>query len=206
MTRSNSKSPAQRVRIILGVLLGLNLVAAGLVLYPPGGSAETLEQQRVTLQSQVAQRRTMVGSTRQHAAAIEKGRTDGDRFLSQYFLGRRAAYATVLTELGEAARKTHLKERETAFANEPVEGSADLSMMTVTANYEGTYQDLMGFVAEVDRSPLLLIIESLNAAPQTGSKTLSVSLKIEAFVREEPVGGAPVPAGPIAQATPEAPR
>jgi Tfp pilus assembly protein PilO len=206
MTKSSSKSPAQRVRIILGILLGLNLVAAGLVLYPPGGSAEDLERQRVSLQAQLAQRRSIVESTRQHAAAVEKGRADGDRFLRQYFLSRRAAYAAVVTELGDAARKAHLRERETAFANEPVEGSSDLSMMTVTANYEGAYQDLMSFVAEIDRSPLLLIVESLNAAPQAGSKTLSVSLKIEAFVREDPAGATPAGPGPIAHANAEAPQ
>ena len=204
MTRSNGKNLAQRLRILLGALLTLNLVAAGLILFPPGGSAEDLERQRTSLQSQLAQRRGLVERTRQHAASVEKGRTDGDRFLGQYFLGRRTAYAMVLTELGDAARRSHLKDRETAFTSEPVEGSADLNMMTVTANYEGSYQELMSFVAEIDRSPLLLIMESLNAAPQTGSKTLSVSLKIQAFVREEPAGAPPAPAGPIAQVTPEA--
>ena len=39
-------------------------------------------------------------------------------------------------------------------------------MMSITANYEGTYANLMRFVHELDRSPRLLIIEALNAAPQ----------------------------------------
>jgi type IV pilus assembly protein PilO len=59
-------------------------------------------------------------------------------------------------------------------------------MMTITANYEGTYRDLMNFVHQLDRSPRMLIIESLNAAPQAGGNLLAVSMKIDTFVREEP--------------------
>src|SRR5262249_45313510 len=96
------RNPAQVVRIILGALLVLNLVAAALILYPPGGSAESLESQFASLQTQVAQRRALVDRTRLHAASIEKGRSDGDKFLTEYFLARRTAYTSVLAELAEA--------------------------------------------------------------------------------------------------------
>ena len=114
--------------------------------------------------------------------------------LSEYFLARRTAYATVLAQLDEAARLSHVKERENAFATEPVEGSDTLSMMTVTANYEGAYRDLMAFVHEIDRSPGLLVIESLNGSLQAGGSTLSVAMKIQAFVREEPAAIAQIEA------------
>jgi type IV pilus assembly protein PilO len=58
-------------------------------------------------------------------------------------------------------------------------------MLTITANYEGAYADLLHFVHEVDRSPRLLIIESLNAAPLQGGGQLSISMKLESFVRED---------------------
>ena len=171
--------------MILMALLVLNLVGAGLVLYPPGGSAETLEQELARISAQIQQGRTLLERTRTHAGAVEMGRKDGDQFLNQYFLARRGAYISVLSELGEAARRSHLRERENAFGIEPVEASGDLSMMTITANYEGTYRELMAFVREVDHSPLLLVIESLNAAPQSGTNTLLVSMKLDAFVRED---------------------
>src|SRR5207253_1423840 len=143
------------------------------------------------------ERKTLVERTRQHASAVEMGRADGDKFLNQYFLARRAAYSTVLTELSDIAQRSHLKERDNGFATAPVDGSDNLSMMSITANYEGTYKDLMSFMREIDRSPLLLIIESLNAAPQPGAKTVSVSMKLEAFVRED---GSTPEAKPVASA------
>jgi hypothetical protein len=171
------------LRIGLGVLAALNLIAAGLVFFPPGGSAEDLERQFAALQAQLHSREALLERTREHAAAVEKGRAEGDQFLNTYFLERRTAYAALLSELVGAADQSKIKPREHAYATEPVEGSNSLNMMTITANYEGTYANLMHFVHEIDRSPRLLIVESLNAAPQQGSNTLVVNMKMETFVR-----------------------
>ena len=173
------------VRVILGGLIAANLAAAGFLLFPAGGSADELEQQLAVLQSQAQTRRAKLESTRAHLAAVEKGRAEGDRFLSGYFLSRRTAYATLVSELNAAADQARIKPREQAYSTEPVEGSDSLSMMTITASYEGTYSDLMRFIHEVDRSPRLLIIESLNAAPQQGSNSLAINMKLETFVRED---------------------
>jgi Tfp pilus assembly protein PilO len=175
-------------RIVLGALVAANVAAVALMMYPPGGSSDDLERQVASLQSQVTSRRTLLGTTRQHVAAVEKGRAEGDQFLNQYFLSRRTAYSTLLSELMEAADRSKIKPKEHAYATEPIEGSDSLSMMTITANYEGTYNNLMRFVHEIDRSPRLLIIEGLNAAPQQGGGTLSVSMKIDTFVREDGSG------------------
>lgn len=58
-------------------------------------------------------------------------------------------------------------------------------MVIITASYEGQYADVLKFVHSIDQSPLLLIIESLNAVPQEGSKLLEVSMRMDAFVRSE---------------------
>ncbi len=58
-------------------------------------------------------------------------------------------------------------------------------MMTISAAFEGTYQNLVNFIAELDHSEQLLIIESMSAAPQQGSNILTVSMKIDAFIRDD---------------------
>lgn len=185
---SNLRAPATFWRIVLGVLLVLNIVAVALVLYPPGGSAAELEEQRISLESQARTRRAQLAQTAQHAAAVEKGRAEGDKFLGDYFLSRRTAYSTLLTELVSAADEAKIKPKEHAYATEAIEGSDSLSLMTITANYEGTYANLMRFVHEIDQSPRMLIIESLSAAPQQGNGILTISMKLDAFVREDGSG------------------
>jgi hypothetical protein len=173
------------VRIVLGVLVALNVVAAIVLLFPPGGTAEQMEEQLAGLQGQASVKEKALKITRQHVAAVEKGRSEGEQFLGNYFLSRRTAYSTLLDQLGEAAQQSQIKPREHSYATEPIEGSDTLSMMTITANYEGTYQNLMNFVHQVDQSPGLMIIESLNAAPQTGTNNLVVNMKLDTFVRED---------------------
>jgi Tfp pilus assembly protein PilO len=175
------------MRVALGVLVVATLVAAAFVLYPPGGSADDLERRLAELQLQATAKRALLVTTRQHVAAVEKGRNEGEQFLKTYFVARRTAYSTLLSELVEAADRAKIKPKEHAYSTEPIEGSDTLSMMTISANYEGTYANLMRFVHEIDQSPRMLIIEGLTAAPQQTSGVLSISMKIDAFVREDSV-------------------
>lgn len=177
------------VRVLLGVLLAANLIAAGILLFPPGGSAEDLEKELASLQSQAVTKRALLEKTRQHLAAVELGRAEGDQFLGTYFLTRRAAAEMMLSQLGSAASGSKIKEKERSISIEPIDGSDTLSMMSIVASYEGEYSDLLHFVHEIDRGSSLMIIESLNAAPQAGSRMLSVSMKLDTFVREDAAGG-----------------
>src|ERR1700758_30646 len=181
-TAGGSRDPRLLVRIVLGVLVAANLAAAALVLFPPGGSAEDLQRQMASLQSQISSNQALLERTRQHLAAVEKGRNEGDRFLSGYFLANRTAYLTLLGELNEAATSSKIKPKESSYSPEPIEGSDSLKMLTITYNLEGAYRDVLSFVHELDRSPRLLIIESFSAAPQQGSNGLSVSMKLDTFV------------------------
>ncbi|MEO8050499.1 MAG: hypothetical protein ABI833_08810 [Acidobacteriota bacterium] len=190
MPRSFNGAPGITLwwRVALGVLLLATIGAAWIVAYPPGGSAHELQRELALLQAQAAAKRTLLASTRQHVAAVELGRTEGDKFLNQYFLARRTAYSTLLSELVDAADRSKIKPKEHAYATDPIEGSDSLSMMSISANYEGTYANLMHFVHEIDRSPRLLIIEALNAAPQQTGGTLNISMKIDTFVRDDESG------------------
>ncbi len=185
LTMAAVRDPQMTIRIVLGVLVLLNLIAAGFVMFPPGGSAEELDQQLASLQSQFLKSGKTLATSKQHVAAVEKGRSQGDEFLSTYFLSVRTASATILDDLNAAASAAKIKPGQVSYATEPIEGSDTLSMMTVNANFDGTYGDLMNFIHRIDQSERLLIIESLNAAPTTGSNMLSVNMKIDAFVRGE---------------------
>jgi Tfp pilus assembly protein PilO len=179
------RDPRIAMRVLVGILAAANRVAAALIVFTPGGSAEELERQLASLQAQATAGRAQLIRTRQHVAAVEKGRAEGDEFLGDYFLARRTAYSTLLSELVSAADQSKIKPKEHAYSTQPIEGSDSLSMMTITANYEGSYANLTHFIHEIDSSPRLLIIEGLNAAPQQGSGILNISMKIDTFVRED---------------------
>ena len=179
------REPRIVARIILGALLAANLIAAFAVFRPLGGSAEELDSQLIGMRSQVQQRQASLQKLRVLVKKIEQARTAGDTFLTTYFMDRRTASSTILTELNKNAKESGIKPKGDSFVFEPVEGSDNLSMMTIAANYEGTYSDLLQFVNRLDRSPRFLILEGLTAAPQQAAGMLSVAIKFNTFVREE---------------------
>lgn len=171
---------------IAGALLVLNLVAAYFAWRPPGGSASELDQQALAMRAQVIQKRIMLERTRQNVGKVETGRMQGEAFLQNYFVDDRMKSSVIVGELIDAAKESKIKSKEHSFTLDPIEGSANLAMMTITGNYEGTYGDLIHFINRLDKSNRLLIIESLNATPQQGSAgLLNVNLKLDAFVRQD---------------------
>lgn len=173
------------LRIAVAVLAAANLVAAWMYLWPIGGGPEDLRRQIATLRQQVIERRVAVTQMRQLASKVTRAKTEGDRFLNDYFISRRALASTIDAEFIDAAQSAGITPRDQASAIEPIEGSDDLSMETITANFEGTYPQLIHLVNRIDRSKLLLIIESLQATPQQGTGKLMIGLKLDAFVRED---------------------
>lgn len=188
------RDPRFLFRVVLGTLAAANLVAAFLVVRPIGGSAEELGQRLTGLRREIGQRQTEIIRLRKLAAKVEKGRTEGDRFIKQHFLARRTAYSTLMQELGKAAQTAGVKPKEHSFNFEPIEGSDTLGLLIVTANYEGTYADLVEFINALDRLPRLLIMESLTAAPQQAAGMLNVAMRLNAFVEDDGSGAPPAPA------------
>jgi hypothetical protein len=173
------------LRILLGVLAAANLVAAWMYLWPIGGGPVELRQEVDALHRQVADRRTTVAQMRDLASKVTIAKSEGDKFLDDYFISRRVLASTIDSELISAAESAGVTPRDQANSIEPIEGSDDLSMETITANFEGTYPQLIHLINRLDRSKLLLIIDSLQATPQQGTGKLSIGLKLDAFVRED---------------------
>jgi Tfp pilus assembly protein PilO len=178
-------NPRAVIRLGLGFLVAANLVALYFVIRPIGGSAQELSQQALEMHSQIRQQEGVFDRTRLLTSKIESGRGQGDTFMSQYFLPRRTAYSTIMGELNQLAVQSKITPREGAFALEGIDGSDTLDMMQISANFEGTYPDLIHFVNLLDKSDRLLIIESMNATPHQAGGRLNVMLKLDTFVQED---------------------
>ncbi len=203
--KGSRRDPRFVARVVLGILVAANLVAAVIVLKPWAGSAEELERQASALRGQVQRKQVALERVRGIVGKVTVARSDGDHFMDGYLLHERSLSSKLLADLYVMARKAGIRQKEVAFGFEPIEGSDTLTKATITANYEGTYADLMHFLFLVDRSPRLLIIESLGAAPQPQGLALNITMKLNGFVRE---GGNPAsePANEELDAIAEAPQ
>ncbi len=193
-------------KIALGALVVANLAAYFLLVKPVGGgSASDLEAQLANLQMQIKRQQFSLRSARDLVTKMEGARSEHDRFMQTYFMDRRTMSSTILSEIKDSAAAAGLTPKEHSFGFEPIEGTENLGMMTITANYEGTYPNLFKFVNLIDRSKRFLIIDNIQAAPQQSGAKLVARFKINAFVRETPRGSlGATPAPPVESLAPAA--
>ncbi len=178
------KDPRVVMRAIIGVLLVANLVAAVIAIKPFGGSADDLRQKQADLRRDLAARQLRLANTKRMVDKAETARRDGDDFIGNYFTDRRTAYSTVIGELQRMEQEAGVKLRQDSLELNPIEGSDSLQMMSITVAYEGPYGGLTKFVDLLDKSPRFLIIESMQTSPQQNGALLTVSLKLDSFVKD----------------------
>lgn len=184
----NVKDPRVAMRVIIGALLVANLAAALVAFKPFGGSADDLRRDQESLRAQVTRAQQVLAASRQLAGKVEKARAEGEDFLSKYFTNMDATAAMILTELDAASRQAGIKMGAAQFDREEIEGSETLQMLTTKVGFEGNYGNLTKFVNLLDKSARFMIIEDLQAAApqQQGGQALTVTLKIDTFVKETP--------------------
>jgi hypothetical protein len=191
-----------QARLALGVLLLLNLLASYFVMNPPGGSSEALETQIASARGQILRNKAQLARLKALAGKMELATSQTAEFETTYFMDRRTASSTIVSELVKAAKETGVRPKEHAFVFEPVEGSDSLSMMTITGNFEGTYADLIQAIHRIDQSKRFLILDTLQATPQLGTGLLNINLKMNAFVRDSAGSAAVKAAAQLASAAP----
>jgi len=183
------KEPRVLVRIALGLLLAANLVAAGYALNVFGSSPEVLNQALVAAEARLQADQARLTRSRMLTANIGRGKAESDTFLASYFTNRRNTYSTIISEITETAKTAGMKTQEGTIAPlDPIEGSDDLSMMTISINFEGSFAQFVKFVNLLDRSPRFLIIESMQVAPQPKGDVLNTNLKLHVFIKDDSGG------------------
>jgi Tfp pilus assembly protein PilO len=183
------KEPKVLVRIVLGILLAANLAAAAIAFNIFGPSPEALNQSLIVANARLQADQAKLTRSRLLTANIGKGKAESDTFLASYFTSRRTTYSTVLSEIDGIAKSAGLKTQEGTIAPlDPVEGSDDLSIMTISVNVEGTFPQFVKFINLIDRSPRFLIIESMQMTPQPKGDLINSNLKLHVFVKDDTAG------------------
>lgn len=178
------------VRAGLGILLAANLIAAAFAFHLFGASPEDVDQQLAAARLQLQAEQMRLQRTRVLSGNIERGQEQASRFLTSYMTDRRTTYSTVMGVINQIATAAGMKQGDGTIAPlDPIEGSQDLDMMTISVNFEGNYAQLLKFVNDLDRSPRFLIIESVAVTPRPKGDQLVVNVKVNTFVKND-TGGA----------------
>lgn len=183
------REPKVLVRAVLGLLLLADLVVSVFAFHLLGDSPADLDARLAALQNNLRAAELRLNKSRALAANMDKSREEGSRFLASYMTTRKHTYSTIDGEINQLASAAGMKVGDLNYALlDPIEGSGDLSMLTITANFEGGYAQLVKFVNMLDRSPRFLLIEGLQVAPQPKGDLLNVAVRLNTFVRDDTGG------------------
>jgi Tfp pilus assembly protein PilO len=175
------------LRMTLGVLALLNAVALFLYFAPPGGSRRELTMESQSLKASIAAARGRSVRLKTISEKVQMGGEQALDFESRFIFPKRLAYESIISEIQRMAQAANLAERDGQWTEEPIEGTADLSLLTNTVNFAGPYTSLMRFLHEVDRSPKFLMLDTLTATPQKPGEVLAQA-RFQAVIREEVSG------------------
>ncbi len=193
------RSPRFWLQAGVGTLAVLNLAALFLYFDPPGGSRAKLAAESQQLRSAIGAAHMQALRLKRVSQQVQLGAQQSVDFEGRYILPKRLAYESVLAEEQRMAQAANLVQRDGSLTEEPIEGTADLSVLTNTENFEGSYASLMRFLYEVDRSPKLLMLDTLTATPQKAGQ-ITAQVRFQAVIRDEenapaspggPAGGRP---------------
>ncbi len=180
------RDPRVAARIVLGVLLVANLAAAVVVFRPFGGSAEDLERQQQQLRQQLDQAQKHLEQSQKLVTKVDQARQEGDQFLAKYVTDRRVTMSTVDEELVRISKEAGVTPKGDTKNLESVDGSDTIQQLTISEVYEGEYAQVAKLVNLLDKSQRFLIISSMVATPKSNSKLLTVTLRLDTFVRAAP--------------------
>jgi len=179
------REPRRFMTGLVGLLIALNLIAMAFAFHVFGRSPREAADELGEARAALLQKRNQLNRTKQIYGKVAKGKEEGDQFLAVYMTPRRSTFSTIVSELQHVGESAGMSLREANYAPlDPVKGSEDLSKMTVTVTFEGSYPGLLKMINLLDRSQRFLIIESMASAPQPSGKLLS-TLKINTFVRDD---------------------
>ena len=187
--------PGLWLRTTVAILALLNGAVLFLYLDPPGGTKRELANESLRVRDEIAATRANAVRLKRVTANVQLGNSQSSTFETIYFLPRRAAYQRVIGELQRMAAASGLQEGDRVYSEEPIEGTADLTLLNISANnYQGTYDNLVHFLYEVDKSPMLLMLDTLMASPQQTGGRINASLRFQAIIQEDtspPLGSQP---------------
>ena len=182
----NFREPKTQVRVGLGILLVANLIAAVFAFHLIGDSPADLDAQLTSAQSSFRGAQQHLNKSKTLLNNMELGRAQGGKFLASYMTSRKHTYSALDGELNKLAETAGMKVGDLNYSIlDPIEGAEDLETLTITANFEGNYAQLVKMVNLLDRSPRFLLIDNLQVTPQPKGDILNATFKMNAFVQND---------------------
>ena len=165
------------------VLLALNLAALAVWTVPRALRQRSASARLEASRAEAKREREANALLRERVAAIRANSADVERFFARFAGTERRDLVPTLEAVETMARSPGLRPGARGYSRAVVK-DAPLERIAITLPLSGTYDQLVGFLGEVERSPRFLTIDGIALRAEQGSARLQV--EISAYLRATP--------------------
>jgi Tfp pilus assembly protein PilO len=166
------QSSRRKLKIAIGAMLAVDVIAAAVLFSPLVGSAESRKEQLSKLQIQLQKKNREVAPLRGMDVKILLAKHQ----ISGFYQDRFAEKDSDLTgELGKLALANGVRMQTAKYKEEDAETSGVIPI-EIQANFSGDYLELVRFINTLERSRLFFAVDGVELAGET---TGAVKLQIE---------------------------
>jgi Tfp pilus assembly protein PilO len=165
------------------VLLALNLGALAVWTVPRALRQRSASARLEAARAEAKREREANALLRERVAAIRANSADVERFFARFAGTERRDLVPTLEAVETMARSPGLRPGARGYSRAVVK-DAPLERIAITLPLSGTYDQLVGFLGEVERSPRFLTIDGIALRAEQGSARLQV--EISAYLRATP--------------------
>jgi|ERR1700678_354156 Tfp pilus assembly protein PilO len=168
----------KRIKIALGVLLGVDVIAVGLMFSPLIGSTESRRIQLSELWSELRTKTNQVEPLNH----LDQKVVSANRQIAEFYKKRLPAQdSQIVTEFGKLAVANGVTILDAKYKSED-SAVPQMEPIEVDANLSGNYIALAKFINALERDDMLFIIDSIElGGEQTGP--IKLQMKLETFLK-----------------------
>ncbi len=174
----SSGAPFWRRRLLplFLVLLGVNVLALAVWTGPRYWMQKNAARRAQAARAELDRQRQVTIALRERAAAIRENAADAERFQRSLAGAEKKDLLPALKAIEDLARAPGLRPGPRGFQREEVQ-DAPVERVAVTLPLDGSYEQLVGFLREVEASPRFLTVDSVSLrADREGGARLQVQL------------------------------
>jgi len=172
----NVEQARKQLTIVIAVLVVVDVALIALILSPAIRSSSA-RNQLLTLRAELTQKRAQTIPTLDMDKKLVEARQQISEFYKQDFPAR---YSEISTVLAHAAEESHVEVANVKYDAKP--GSGGLTQVNLSLDLAGNYENEVRFINALERSKLLLVMESVNLAEAQGGG-VRLSIKLQTYLR-----------------------
>lgn len=176
----NVRQMRYRLRVVMGVLIAFNVLAACALLFMWVRGTSALPGQFEELHQQVQKQRAIVIPPDTVDGRVKEAREQIARFYEKRFPNSSAA---IFEDLGRLAteNRVHLENATYKVEDADLPG---LRQVVISGNLTGDYVQAMKFINALEREKTFFIVDSVNLGEQSQNE-IHLNIRIETYMRGE---------------------